>query len=120
MRLVVPERLRGAVGRREFVQSTRTHELAIAKLVATVLLVDWRKQLHRLVCTTMSIDLLTLVEGAPALTFGGYLPISTATTLSGISEADLLRAAADGRLSLYCQVGQVTGYLVPGLLARFF
>ncbi|WP_432280023.1 DUF6538 domain-containing protein [Polaromonas hydrogenivorans] len=31
-RLVVPKRLREAAGRREFMQSTRTHELAIARL----------------------------------------------------------------------------------------
>lgn len=47
-RLVVPARLRVAAGRREFIQSCRTHELVIAKMVAAVLLADWRKQLLQL------------------------------------------------------------------------
>lgn len=44
-RLVVPERLRPAVGRREFVQSCRTADLHMAKTVAAMLISDWRQSL---------------------------------------------------------------------------
>ena len=40
--MVVPTRLQEAAGRREFAQSTRTRELAIAKLLAAVVQADWR------------------------------------------------------------------------------
>ncbi len=45
-RLVVPERLRHVVGRREFVQSCRTADLQVAKTVAAVLLAEWRQTLR--------------------------------------------------------------------------
>ena len=43
VRLVIPARLRELAGKREFSQSARTHELHIAKLVAAVLLGNWRR-----------------------------------------------------------------------------
>lgn len=46
--LVALEWLRNAAARREFNQSCQTHELAIVKLVAAVLLAEWRKQLLQL------------------------------------------------------------------------
>ena len=70
-RLAVPVRLRVAAGRREFIQSCRTHELAIAKPVAAVLLADWRKQLLQLDSRQMSVDVLKLVGGSPILSGGG-------------------------------------------------
>ena len=111
--MVVPTRLREAAGRREFVQSTRTHELAIAKLVGAVLQADWRAQLLRLESRSMSVDVLNLVEGAPALSGGGFLPLGDAVRLSGIAQAELLRACAARRISLFCRLGRVPGYLVP-------
>jgi len=60
-RLVVPERLRNAVGRREFSLSTRIHDLGIVKLVASILLVDWRRQLLGLELISMTLDVLNLV-----------------------------------------------------------
>ena len=59
-RLVVPKRLREAAGRREYVQSTKTHELAIAKLVVAVLMAGWRRQLLELQCRPMPIELLKI------------------------------------------------------------
>lgn len=112
-RLVVPARLRAKAGRREFVQSCRTHELAIAKLVAAALLADWRLQLLRLESRTMSVDVLKLVEGAPGLAGIGFLPLCVAADLSGIAQIDLLRSAADGGLGLFCRFGRVSGHLVP-------
>ncbi len=112
VRLVVPARLRNAAGRREFIQSCRTHELAIAKLVAAVLLTDWRKKLLQLDCRQMSFDVLKIVDGSPVLHGGGYVPLSEAARLSGIKLNQLLRAIADGALRLFCRVSNLCGHLV--------
>ena len=97
-RLVVPQRLRAAAGRREFIQSCRTHELVIAKLVTAALLSNWRKQIIQLERRHMSIDVLRLVDGSPILTSEGWVPLSTASDMSGISQKQLLRLAASGGL----------------------
>ncbi|MEO8599384.1 MAG: site-specific integrase [bacterium] len=61
----------------------------------------------------MPIELLKLVDGAPGLTGTGHIPLSEAITLSGITQSQLLRAAAERRLSLFCRLGAVPGYLIP-------
>ena len=109
-RLVVPARLRAAAGRREFTQSCRTHEPAIAKLVAAVFLAGWRKKILELDCHPMSVDVLKLIDGSPVLTGGGYVPLCEAANLSGIGVKPLMRAAADGALTLFCRISQVAGY----------
>lgn len=111
-RLVVPERLRVIAGRREFALSTRTHELAIAKLVASVFLADWRERLHQLESRSMTLNVLKIADGAPLLAAGGYLSFAEAATLAGIQQSDMLRAAAHGRLSLFCRIGQTPGHVV--------
>lgn len=112
-RLVVPARLREAAGRREFIQSCRTHELAIAKLVAAVFLADWRRLLLRLESVPMSIDVLKLVEGSPVLAGGGWVTLAEAESLSGVSQNQLLRAVAGGSLKLFCRTVQVAGHDLP-------
>ncbi|WP_422189969.1 DUF6538 domain-containing protein [Aquabacterium sp.] len=42
-RLAVPARLRGTAGRREFVQSTRTSDKSVARVIASALLANWRR-----------------------------------------------------------------------------
>lgn len=79
------ERLRAAAGRREFIQSCKTHELHIAKLVATILVANWRRQLLTLQSVAMPIDVLKIVESAPALSAGGFLHLGGAAALAGIS-----------------------------------
>lgn len=111
-RLVVPAHLRAAAGRREFVQSCRTHEPAIAKLVAAVLMADWRQQLLNLDPHTMSLDVLKLVGGSPFLSGSGWVPLIEAENLSGISRDQLLRAASHGTLKLFCRVSRVRGHVV--------
>ena len=111
-RMVVPTRLREAAGRREFVQSTRTHECAIAKLVSAMLQANWRGQLMRLESRPMSADILNLIESAPALSGRGFLPLGEAVRLSGIPQNDLLRACASGGIRLYCRISNVRGHLV--------
>lgn len=111
-RLAVPASLRVAAGRREFIQSCRTHELAIAKLVASVLVADWRRYLLRLESIPMTIDVLKLVDGSPILSGGGWVPLSEAVGLSGISRDQLLRAATSGTLKLFGRVSRMRGYVV--------
>ena len=59
MRLAAPAWLRKAADWRKLNQSCQTHELAIAKLVACVLLVDRRQQL--LDSLSMSLSVLKIV-----------------------------------------------------------
>ena len=40
------------------------------------------------------------------------MPLVDAVGLSGINQAQLLRAAADGALKLFCRVSQVRGHVV--------
>ena len=111
-RLAVPVHLRDAAGRREFIQSTRTHDQVLAKVVASSLLAIWRRQLRELESCPMSTDLLKLFDGAPALTAEGYLPLGIAADISGIGQATLLRAVAGKQMSLFCRVGPIPGYFV--------
>ena len=111
-RLVVPARLRAAAGRREFTQSCRTHESAIAKLVAAVLLSGWRKNLLELDYRTMPVDVLKLVAGSPVLSSGGYVPMDEAANLSGIGVQQLLRSVAGGKLQLFCRLSWVSGVVM--------
>ncbi len=60
-RLAVPARLREAAGRREFIQSCRTSELHIAKLVCSVLVSKWRRLLLALESASMIADVLILI-----------------------------------------------------------
>lgn len=111
VRLVVPARLREAAGRREFTKSTRTHELHVAKLVASVMLAEWRKQLMKLESVAMSDAVLKLLEAAPALEIGGTISLDRASEL-GVARTDLLRLAAAGRIVLHCRLGVERGVLV--------
>nr|WP_315488344.1 site-specific integrase [uncultured Rhodoferax sp.] len=114
-RLVVPARLRQAAGRREFTKSTGVHDKTIAKVVALVLLADWRRQLLRLDNYPMDdTRLLKLIDGAPALAAGDHVALGTASDALGLEVVDLVREASTGRLSLWFQVGAAagTGYIV--------
>lgn len=110
-RLVVPQRLRVRAGRREFVQSTGTHELAVGKLVASALLAGWRRQLFELERGRLDSEkLLRLVEGSPELIGVGHITIERAGEVLGLDQDALLRAIASGRL--LCTVSLVR--LKPG------
>lgn len=107
-RLAVPPRLRVAAGRREFVMSTGTRELALGKVVAATLIAGWRKHLHSL--DGKPVDdksLLKLVEGAPELLAGGaFISIGEAADLTGLPMEVLIRSIGSGRLELFCQLEQ--------------
>lgn len=111
-RLVVPERLRQAAGRREFIQSCQTHELHVAKLVSAILVADWRRQLLALESVAMSADVLKLIDKAPALTVGGYLSLDEAAGLIGVGRSQILRIATSYGLQLYCRLSNVPGFVL--------
>ncbi|MDM0069744.1 DUF6538 domain-containing protein [Variovorax sp. J31P207] len=107
IRLTVPERLRSTVGKREFVSSTGTRDLAVAKILAATQLAQWRQQffdLGRLAQNQLPMDyesILTIRDGHPALASTGYLSLDLAAAGSGINVQLLLRVVSDGRLRLF-------------------
>ncbi len=113
-RLVVPARLREATGRREFIQSCKTHELHIAKLVAAVLVAVWRRQLLELESVAMNPDVLKLINKAPALTVGGYMSIVEAAASIGVERNWLLRIASTYSLKLHCRLVSTPGHILTG------
>ena len=109
-RLAVPPRLRAAAGRREFVQSTRTYHLEVAKVVASGLLAAWRQRLFYL--ESQRVDdrgILKLVEGSPALVGSGFLPLEEAASATGLTRPQLLRQVQSGALALYYTVSRRNG-----------
>jgi integrase len=112
-RLVVPMRLWAAIGRREFSKSCRTHDIAIAKLVASFLLARWRRQLLQVDSRAMPPDILKLVQGSPLLTGSGQVTLAEAVDLTGITLLQLLRFAADGSLRLHCRLSWTPGVIMP-------
>jgi len=111
-RLVVPLRLRELAGRREFSQSTRTHEFSIAKLVASILVAGWRQKLLALESSPMTSDILKLIGPATVLVASRHLRLSDAVESTGIGQAALLRMTAESRMPLFCRVSQVPGYVL--------
>jgi integrase len=117
-RLTVPARLRHIVGKREFVSTTGTHNLAVAKLVCSAQLAQWRQQLFDLDRMTLGgakLDhdsVVRIADGHPILAGGGYLPLLQASAASGLDVADILRHASDGLLGLFCRLASVPGYLL--------
>lgn len=113
-RLVVPARLREATGRREFIQSCKTHESHIAKLVAGVLVAGWRRQLLELESVAMNSDVLKLIDKASALTVGGYMSIAEAAASIGVERNWLLRIASTYSLKLHCRLVNTPGHILAG------
>jgi len=114
-RLAVPARLRSAAGRREFVQSTRTTDKHAGRVIASALLAEWRRRLFMLEGGQVEdAQLRKLVDGGSALALGGHLPLRHAIEQLGFDLADILRAAAAGRLPLFCRVppGAGSGFFV--------
>ena len=116
-RLVVPQNLRAVANRREFVRSTRSHDLDVAKLVGSIMLSEWRHQLLRLEGGGRLDDrnILNLVNGSPLLGIGGFLPLSRAAGLMGLDVGELIQAAGAGKLALHHAVSRAcgSGFVVP-------
>lgn len=70
-RLTVPERHRQSLGKLEFIASTGTREIAVARIVAGQLVAEWRRRLHSLDRLNAGMDVLQLSLGSPLLLVGG-------------------------------------------------
>ncbi|MBK6005951.1 site-specific integrase [Ramlibacter ginsenosidimutans] len=118
-RLTVPARLRPVVGASVFIASTRTRSLEMAKLLAGELIAGWRRQLFELDrlsllrCSMSEDSILKIADGHPLLLAGGHVPLDQAAAVVGLAAHDLLRQAAEGRLSLYCRLDGEPGYRAP-------
>lgn len=116
-RLAIPIRLRAAIGATAFIASTGTRNLAMAKILANEQLATWRRQIFELERlslegTAMNGDsIVKIADGHPILRSGSYLPLLRAAAVLGLSAEDLLRQAADGHLSMFCRLADVSGYL---------
>lgn len=110
-RLVVPERLRQAVGRREFIQSCRTADLHLAKTRAAMLIAEWRQTLMRVELVGMDSQALKLLKPAPVLAIGGTITLAEAEAI-GVDCQQLLQITAAGRLKLYCRLSNISGHLL--------
>lgn len=120
VRLVIPTHLRRVFGKREFIESTGTTNLAIAKLFANVRLSEWRQRLldaDRLLMPSLdTLDprhIIKIAQGHPFLKSGGWLSLADASAASGIPISELLRVTARGQLKTQVRVGTVEGHLVP-------
>jgi hypothetical protein len=114
-RLVVPTRLRAAAGRREFVQSTGTPDLMLARVIGSALLATWREQLvqseHG---TVIGEKLLKLVDGGQALEGLDFISLGDAHAQAGVDRLRVLGAAASKRFPLYAvRANEVRGLFVP-------
>ncbi len=105
VRLVIPAHLRRVFGKREFIESTGTTNLAIAKLFANVRLSEWRQRLFdadRLLMPALNTldprHIIQIAQGHPFLKSGGWLSLADASAASGIPISELLRGTARGQL----------------------
>lgn len=115
-RLVVPENLRALANRREFIRSTRSHDLAVAKLVGSIMLTEWRHQLLKLGGKQLDNQgILNLINGSPILGIGGFLSLERAAGVMAFDVVELLRAAANGKLALHHAISRASGegFIVP-------
>ena len=107
-RLAVPKRLRHVLWRSEFIESTNTRDLAIAKLVACALVGRWRMRLYEAdrLARDAPMDqdyetVLRIAEGSPELQIQGHLPLERAAKRLGLEPAFLLGLASSGNLRLF-------------------
>jgi len=113
-RLVVPARLRAHAGRREFVQSTGTHDFSVGKLVASALLAGWRRQLFEWERGKLDNQKsLRLVEGSHVLGETAFVTVRDASAAVGLDRITLLSLASSGRLELFCQLAHLCHFSAP-------
>ncbi|MBK9441083.1 MAG: hypothetical protein IPN53_07140 [Comamonadaceae bacterium] len=81
VRLTVPSRLHGIVCKREFIATTGTQHLPVAKIVAATMLLRWRQQfmdLERLALGNNAMhhdSVIKIADGHPLIAGGSFLPI---------------------------------------------
>lgn len=119
-RLVIPQALRASLGKNEVIISTGTRDLGVAKLLASAHAAKWRAQffqataLQRSCATNLMNDaeITRLAEGSPVLHWGGLLPLTQVSNLTGLSQFELLRQVRGGKLHLFFEPRSTLGHLL--------
>lgn len=101
VRLIVPERLRQVIGKAEFVASTGSRQLFVAKVIGTALLAQWRARFAELSPLPIKMDIKQVSLGSPLLSTAGFLPIAMAAQYSGLEVSELLSEVRNGTLGLF-------------------
>jgi integrase len=111
VRLVVPIRLREAIGKGEVHVSTGSRMHAVAKAVACGVLAHWRQKFLNLDGIQMSeFDIERVWAGSARLATGQRIRLLEAARESGLGIATLLQTAQEGRLSLFVTVPGLWGH----------
>lgn len=108
VRLVVPSRLRPALGRGEIHVSTGLRDWNAAKLAALKIQMYWRERF-------MALDVEKLATGSALLHGEGLISVCEAARTIGLSERGLLGELLNDRAQLYTQAQGWFGCLVPKL-----
>lgn len=109
-RLVIPLRLRGSVGRRELVRSTRCSDLAKAKVVGSELIAGWRRCLHEIDRGSMTDEeVRKLLRGSPELAIAEHVTLDEASAQLGIPAKVILHEVEAGRVQLWNRVSSTSG-----------
>lgn len=116
VRLIVPPRLRAAVGQREIQRSTGCRDLALAKVVAAEMAARW----HARMADLRHMDLQKLKAGSIDLIGDGTLPLIEAAERLGASPADLADRLARRHAKFYVQATGWDGWVLDdvGVLNR--
>ena len=108
VRIVVPMRLRGLVGRGEIHASTGRKDLGAAKIVALRIQLQWRDHF-----VTLNIELLTVAS--PLLQGGGTIGIQEAAGAIGMTTADLMGAMLNDGSPVLTYVQNLLGWQIADI-----
>jgi integrase len=98
VRVCVPKRLQGMVGRTELHVSTGVRDPATAKATAFQVLSQWQQRVLEL----DRMDILKVVEGSPLLSGDGVIRVVDFAQLLGAEPKALLTEIANSRVGLLC------------------
>ncbi len=112
VRLVVPLKLRQVIGKAELVASTGSRQLAVAKIIATANLAQWRAKFAELSPSPLTMDIQQVSLGSPLLAAPGFIPIANACRYSGLEVQELLSEVQRGALGLFYSATGLAGHRV--------
>lgn len=105
VRVCVPHRLRGFVGKGELHVTTKTREPNAAKAVAFRIMAHWQGQILR-----GDMDVLTIAAGSPLLTGEGVILVADAAAELGLSRSEILTELLNVRAELLCRADRVVWF----------
>lgn len=111
VRLIVPERLWSAVGKREVHRSTGCRDLGLAKIVAAELVCEWRRSIE----TLRHMDLQKIQAGSLKLLGDGLIPLTEFAAECGGTVADVARRLRDRQARFYVRAKNWQGWFCPDL-----